>query len=71
MPTDVSMVSHTYMYAHTHMYTTHMYTQNGEVTFFDLQQKCDVATVNVSGYVDTLLMAHNDDSSTHLLVHYN
>ena len=42
--------------------------QVGEITFFDLATKQDVATVYVSGCIDTLLLAHHTDSATHLLV---
>ncbi len=43
-------------------------TQTGEVTFFNLTEKQDVATVILSGCIDTLFLAHQTDTSTHLLV---
>ena len=42
--------------------------QVGEVTFFDVDTKEDAATLYVSGYIDTLMIAHQTDSYTHLLV---
>ena len=42
--------------------------QVGEITFFDIAAKEDMATLYVNGYVDTLMIAHQTDSFTHLLV---
>ena len=39
----------------------------GEVTFFDLKEG-EVATVIVAGCIDHLMLAHQPDHSTHLLV---
>ena len=38
------------------------------MTFFDLLEKQDVATVYVSGCINSLLIAHHTDIATHLLV---
>ena len=40
----------------------------GEVTFFDMSRGEEVALVTVSGCIDHLLLAHQPDHSTHLLV---
>ncbi len=40
----------------------------GEVTFFDMKKGEEVASVCVSGCIDHLLIAHQPDHSTHLLV---
>ena len=40
----------------------------GEVTFFDMSIGEEVASVCVSGCIDHLLLAHQPDHSTHLLV---
>lgn len=42
--------------------------QAGEVTFFDLMDRQDVARVTVNGCIDALLLAHQTDIATHLLV---
>jgi len=42
--------------------------QVGEVTFFDLLERQDVATVYVTGCINSLLIAHHTDTATHLLV---
>ena len=44
--------------------------QVGEITFFDIAAKEDMATLYVSGYIDTLMVAHQTDSFTHLLVRW-
>ena len=46
------------------------FTQVGEITFFDVDAKEDMATLYVSGYIDTLMIAHQTDSFTHLLVRW-
>ena len=38
------------------------------MTFFDMLEKQDVATVYVSGCINSLLIAHHSDIATHLLV---
>ena len=42
--------------------------QVGEITFFDIDAKEDISTLYISGYIDTLMIAHQTDSYTHLLV---
>ena len=48
--------------------TFSLFTQVGELTFFDVAAKEEVATLYISGYIDTLMLAHQTDSFTHLLV---
>ena len=40
----------------------------GEIAFFEMSSGEEVAMVTVSGCVDHLLLAHQPDHSTHLLV---